>query len=85
MGWMETHFPTRTGWRGASRKSRGEPGRGSLWRRGSKLKSAIVNRISDFNLPKRALWAQKKNEEQDLLFRDIEEIKEFARSKMFGK
>ena len=37
------------------------------------------------NFFKRALWSQKKQEEQELLFRDIEEIKEFARSKMFGK
>ena len=33
----------------------------------------------------RALWEQKKQEEQDLLFRDVEEIKELARAKMFGK
>jgi len=33
----------------------------------------------------KALWQQKKQEEQELLFRDIEEIKEFARNKMFGK
>ena len=33
----------------------------------------------------RALWQQKKQEEQDLLFRDVEEIKELSRAKMFGK
>jgi len=33
----------------------------------------------------RALWERKKQEEQDLLFRDVEEIKELARAKMFGK
>ena len=33
----------------------------------------------------RAMWRQKKAEEAELLFRDIEEVKEFARQKMFGK
>jgi len=33
----------------------------------------------------RALWEKKKQEEHDLLFRDVEEIKELARAKMFGK
>eukprot|EP00090_Calanus_glacialis_P021912 TRINITY_DN33788_c0_g1_i1.p1 TRINITY_DN33788_c0_g1~~TRINITY_DN33788_c0_g1_i1.p1 ORF type:complete len:454 (+),score=113.33 TRINITY_DN33788_c0_g1_i1:334-1695(+) len=33
----------------------------------------------------RAIWEQKKQEEQDLLFRDVEEIKDLARAKMFGK
>ena len=31
------------------------------------------------------MWRQKKAEEADLLFRDIEELKEFSRKKMFGK
>ena len=33
----------------------------------------------------REMWRQKKAEEADLLFRDIEELKEFSRKKMFGK
>ena len=33
----------------------------------------------------RNLWRQKKAEEADMLFRDIEDVKEFARQKMFGK
>ena len=33
----------------------------------------------------RAMWRQKKAEEAEILFRDIEEIKEFSRQKMFGK
>lgn len=32
-----------------------------------------------------ALWEQKKAEEQQLLFRDLEELKELSRSKMFGR
>ena len=31
------------------------------------------------------MWNKKKAEEADLLFRDIEEVKEFSRKKMFGK
>ena len=33
----------------------------------------------------RAMWRQKKAEEAEILFRDIEEVKEFSRKKMFGK
>ena len=33
----------------------------------------------------RALWERKKKEEEDLLFRDLEELKELSRSKMFGR
>ena len=33
----------------------------------------------------RNLWRQKKAEEAEMLFRDIEDVKEFARQKMFGK
>ena len=33
----------------------------------------------------RNLWRQKKAEEAEVLFRDVEDVKEFARQKMFGK
>ena len=33
----------------------------------------------------RNLWRQKKADEAEVLFRDIEDVKEFARQKMFGK
>ena len=33
----------------------------------------------------RAMWKQKKSEEAEMLFRDIEDVKEFSRKKMFGK
>ena len=33
----------------------------------------------------RALWEKKKKEEEDLLFRDLEELKELSRAKMFGR
>ena len=33
----------------------------------------------------REMWRQKKAEEAELLFRDVEELKEFSRKKMFGK
>ena len=35
--------------------------------------------------PFRAMWKQKKSEEAEMLFRDIEDVKEFSRKKMFGK
>ena len=41
MGWMEIPFPTRTGWRGASRRSKGEPGRGCSWMRES-MKTKVI-------------------------------------------
>ena len=31
------------------------------------------------------MWNKKKAEEAELLFRDMEEVKEFSRQKMFGK
>lgn len=31
------------------------------------------------------LWEQKKQEERDFLFRDVEELKELSRQKMFGR
>lgn len=31
------------------------------------------------------MWKQKKSEEAEMLFRDIEDVKEFSRKKMFGK
>ena len=33
----------------------------------------------------RALWLQKKEEEREVLFKDIEELRELARRKMFGR
>ena len=33
----------------------------------------------------RALWLQKKQEERDVLFKDIEELRDLARRKMFGR
>ena len=33
----------------------------------------------------RALWLQKKEEEREVLFKDIEELGELARRKMFGR
>jgi len=33
----------------------------------------------------KALWEKKKKEEEDLLFRDLEELKELSRAKMFGR
>ena len=33
----------------------------------------------------RILWEKKKKEEEDLLFRDLEELKELSRAKMFGR
>ena len=33
----------------------------------------------------RALWEKKKKEEETLLFRDLEELKELSRAKMFGR
>ena len=33
----------------------------------------------------RALWMMKKQEERDVLFKDIEELRELARWKMFGR
>ena len=33
----------------------------------------------------RKMWNKKKAEEAELLFRDMEEVKEFSRQKMFGK
>ena len=33
----------------------------------------------------RALWERKKKEEEDLLFRDLEELKELSRARMFGR
>ena len=31
------------------------------------------------------LWEQKKQDERDFLFRDVEELKELSRQKMFGR
>ena len=33
----------------------------------------------------RMLWERKKQEERDFLFRDVEELKELSRQKMFGR
>ena len=33
----------------------------------------------------RALWVRKKQEERDVLFKDIEELRELGRMKMFGR
>ena len=33
----------------------------------------------------RELWHKKKQEEEELLFRDLEELKELSRAKMFGR
>ena len=33
----------------------------------------------------RELWQKKKQEEEELLFRDLEELKELSRAKMFGR
>ena len=33
----------------------------------------------------RALWQLKKQEERDLLFRDVEQLKQLQRLKMFGR
>ena len=33
----------------------------------------------------RELWQKKKQEEEQLLFRDLEELKELSRAKMFGR
>ena len=35
--------------------------------------------------PPRELWQKKKQEEEQLLFRDLEELKELSRAKMFGR
>ena len=36
-------------------------------------------------LTSRELWQKKKQEEEELLFRDLEDLKELSRAKMFGR
>ena len=37
------------------------------------------------NIIQRALWQRKQHEEEELKFMDVEEIKEIAKKKMFGR
>ena len=50
-------------------------------RRGERERSEINLRADTH----RALWLKKKQEERDVLFKDIEELRELGRRKMFGR
>ena len=45
----------------------------------------VIRHNQNSKCPFRAMWKQKKSEEAEMLFRDIEDVKEFSRKKMFGK
>ena len=73
-----------TGWKGKSSRRKGEQRRDSSWRRAGNVYLMDLEDKSLFILH-REMWRQKKAEEAEILFRDIEEVKEFSRKKMFGR
>ena len=91
--------PELRGQDGAARRGGGAQGQGEAAHGGGEVRPShvtapfiptrqflgVIRHTQNPKCPFRAMWKQKKSEEAEMLFRDIEDVKEFSRKKMFGK